>query len=898
LTAVVPGFFGDSVRAEYWGRWFYWESCAYVGVAAAALVILGVWRASDRSAVWRDVALAAALVVLALGAYTPLFHVLFRVVPGYGLFRGSSKFLFFAALIAARLAGRGADVALRGGWEGGGRRAWLVFAAPLVAATFGGTLLAGAMDGGPSWWSAWRARLWETRQITHLPQAQFFDAAFAREATLAAGRGLLLAAALGALAWALVIASRRRRAAAWALLALGGAELLSFAAGFRQTFSLAELISPDAIAYRRAHPGDFRVLDRARANGGLLSGLPDVWGDDPGVVRRYAEFVAATQGLPAAAAAQTLRIRGAHSRWDLLRFRAALAPQGERNVEVQEIDLNPLRRFEIVPQWEVRSGRDEVLRRVLGSAFDPRQTVILESLPEGLAADSSAGGGECMILPRERRRRRRARGRAARGILLMTDPFSRGWSAVARGGDAKTRYPVMPADWAFRATLYPSGTHELRIRIGPRARGRGGGERSGVDRPPGARSGGDARPGAGWRMAERSGRTVRRSALESLALVGITVAAPPRRGAGGHSRRVDDALSLYGRAEVELARRDVARAASSPRRWAIPRRCRRSCSSCSRVRRTRARRARPERARPRRQRAARAGARRAPDAPRGTRARGGGDLGQAPDQRRERGVAHVPQAPSRRDVPSRRASRVGALLPVGAPLGRDAHGGCAGAGACLSSARVHTGSVALPADLAALAREAARARDAKCARRRRRVPSALHSVRRLAVRRFSEGGERSRRRGRGERGASPASGAGLCAPGEALARAHVAASGLHFVLSGRERRPLGGYSSVRRPRSAHGVGDPAPSSLARRPGLGVGRLLAGFWTAGHAALRLGLLLLPAVVGVDRRRRDAASHASTCPPLDRRDRDARGGARSGGFPVRRRAGKTRSRSGSR
>ena len=471
LTAVVPGFLGDGVRADYWGRWFYWESCAYVGVAAAALMGLGAWRGADRAGARRDVVVLFALVVLALGAYTPLFHVLFRVVPGYGLFRGSSKFLFFAALLAARLAGRGADVALRGGWEVGGRRMQIALGTPVagtvgLAVVAGSLLLAGAPGGGPSWWSRWREGLWDSRQVTHMPAEQFFHPEFVREATQAAGGGLLFAAAITSAAIALLAASRRRRAGAWALLALGAAELLIFAAGFRQTFSLAELISPGAVAYRRAHPGDFRVLDRARANGGLLSGLPDVWGDDPGVVRRYAEFVAATQGLPPDAAAQTLRIRGAHARWDLLRFRAAFAPKAEHDVDVQEIDLHPLRRFEIVPQWEVRTGRDAVLARVLGTGFDPRRTVILETAPAGVAVDSSAGG-EWTIL-RESADDVDVRVDAPRGgILLMTDPFSQGWRA--EGLQDHQRYPVMPADWAFRAIPLPPGTHELRIFYRPPA---------------------------------------------------------------------------------------------------------------------------------------------------------------------------------------------------------------------------------------------------------------------------------------------------------------------------------------------------------------------------------------------------------------------------------------------
>ena len=41
------------------------------------------------------------LLVLALGAHTPLFKFLYAWVPGFNRFRGNSKFLFLASLFLA-----------------------------------------------------------------------------------------------------------------------------------------------------------------------------------------------------------------------------------------------------------------------------------------------------------------------------------------------------------------------------------------------------------------------------------------------------------------------------------------------------------------------------------------------------------------------------------------------------------------------------------------------------------------------------------------------------------------------------------------------------------------------------------------------------------------------------
>jgi hypothetical protein len=465
VTSVVPGFFGDDLHRPYWGRWFLWETCTFVGVCAAVLGVAGVWAAEDRAAARGDTIVVAALLALALGAYTPLFPAMLRAAPGYALFRGPSKFAFFAAVVAARLVARGAHATLRGALPRLGRRGGIAALAPVALLAAGGALLTGdAPDGGPAAWRRWRADLFASRQVTHLSRSQYFDPDFSRRAALDAGRGLVAAAGLGGVAVALAAASRQRRAAAWALLALGSFELVRFAGGLRTTFRWEELTCPETLEYRRAHPGDFRVLDRARANGGLLSGLPDVWGDDPGVLRRYAEFVFATQGRPPDAASQTATLRGAHARWDLLRFRAAFTAAGAQDADVQEIDLHPLRRFEVVPRWEVIEGRDGILARVLAPGFDPRRVVVLETPPRGVAADSSEVGGSWTILAQSVDDVTVEVNAPCGGILLMTDPYCRGWRAEAAEPAGRSgRYDVMPADWAFRAVPLAPGTHRLRI---------------------------------------------------------------------------------------------------------------------------------------------------------------------------------------------------------------------------------------------------------------------------------------------------------------------------------------------------------------------------------------------------------------------------------------------------
>ena len=117
LTAVVPEAFGPSGRMEdYWGpASFAWNSGTflaqnmgqlYVGTIPFLLAMLAALRGQlwEREVRFFTVAGVAAL-IYALGWYTPVFRVLYEVVPGVGLFRRPADATFPIGALAAILAG-------------------------------------------------------------------------------------------------------------------------------------------------------------------------------------------------------------------------------------------------------------------------------------------------------------------------------------------------------------------------------------------------------------------------------------------------------------------------------------------------------------------------------------------------------------------------------------------------------------------------------------------------------------------------------------------------------------------------------------------------------------------------------------------------------------------------
>ena len=455
VTLLAPGFFGDMLHHPYWGRWYLWEGTAFIGVIGLVLAVYGACKGNlaGKRALLVTAGLAA---LLALGDNSPLFGLLFDWLPWFDRFRGAGKFIFISALILVLFAASGLDVLLRER-RAPRRAAWVAGAAALAVG--GAALVLQTMD-----WRPLAGAVLRSGQ-TYLEHAAYADGGFLVTSRAFAALGLMIAAATLAVAAGLLLWTRREPRAALLLGVLALAEVFAYARLNRPTFDSAHIVLPQLAEFLARNPGDYRILNLARPNSALSLRAYDAWGYDPGVTRRYAEFIAWSAGdseknIP------HVEFRQLHPLLTMVRVKYVVAID-KGVMTIHPGATPPLGRLVLVGSHQVRSGR-AVLEAMGAPGFDPARQVILESEPRPAPIPGETPGrarilregSDFMEIEAELERA---------SVLLVTDAWTPAWRAVPLDAGDPRRYDVMPANYALRAIPLEAGKHHLRLEYAPLA---------------------------------------------------------------------------------------------------------------------------------------------------------------------------------------------------------------------------------------------------------------------------------------------------------------------------------------------------------------------------------------------------------------------------------------------
>ncbi len=467
LTLLAPNIFGDMKTVLWWGRCYWWEMCLFIGVSGFALAGVGaIW--GERRVRRFSVVMVVVLLLLALGARTPLFKWLYQWVPGFNLFRGISKFTFLASLFLSMLAGIGLDELMKG------RRPARLFIAGI--GVLGALLVAAAVWTRPSesgqmsenWWYPVMRWCFSTGE-TYLT-AEAYDAAFVLRAGRVASQSLLIGGLTLGVVSLLLLFARRYRPSVWLLLALAVSELSVFARSSLNYFDLGQTGNPNVQEYLKSHPGDYRILQLQgfKANAVMSWGAQEIWGYDPGVLRRYAQLLAATQGDNPDEAAELsnsdIPLPHEHPLFAMLRCRFLFVPQDGQLVCYERTNYLP--HLLLVSRCQVLNSRDKIFSVLTNAAFNPREEVILETAPEPKPEPTTDAGSVRLVDSTTDSLTIEAEVRSP-CILLITDTYAKGWRAWALQGSSQAHYQVLPANYCLRAIPLAAGHHLLRLEYAP-----------------------------------------------------------------------------------------------------------------------------------------------------------------------------------------------------------------------------------------------------------------------------------------------------------------------------------------------------------------------------------------------------------------------------------------------
>lgn len=485
ITLIAPNFFGDMVRLPYWGRCYLWEMSLYIGVTGFVLAVYGAVFGENRKGMRVAVVMIGILLLLALGDHTPLFSLLYYHVPGFNKFRCMAKFIYPATLFFIVLAAHGFDRLLV-------RRAVEPSFLISVFLFAGGLMLFGFWVRSTDWRPIMKWAMGSPE--SELPPQFFNSAGYMLRAQRFASNIMLITSATCLLLGLLLAALRKNRRLIFAVLGLSAMEVFLVDRDCRDTFDANTIIIPGIKQFLAEHPGDYRILNPVNSNSAMSIGAQDMWGSDPGVVRRYAEFAEWTQGGDPDQATQYVNFAKFDALYAMLRLRFAFVPD-QTQMRIAEAPAAPLPRVLLVSKFRVIKQRDQIFLALRDSSFDPRKEVILESppVPEPMESDgrasvlASRSDAQPKILPSRQLPTPMDSGEsgtarvtecstdylaieanlALPSILLITDLYTPAWRAVALQGSSQARYELLPANYILRAIPLGAGHHHLRVEYAP-----------------------------------------------------------------------------------------------------------------------------------------------------------------------------------------------------------------------------------------------------------------------------------------------------------------------------------------------------------------------------------------------------------------------------------------------
>jgi len=295
--------------------------------------------------------------------------------------------------------------------------------------------------------------------------AAYSQMEFVSQAQHFAANALFVAAGTGLTLGLLLVGVRRTPRLVFGVLVLAVVELCMFAARSLDSFDSTTVVPAAVRTFLSGYPGDYRIINTVNINSAMVLGASDVWGGDPGVVRRYAEFMTWTQGGHPDKATQYVNFTRLDPLYAMLRLRYAFWRDKNR-VRILEAPQPSMARVHLVTRYRVLAGRDTIFSAMRSESFDPGREVILEREPMPRPIEEEHSGIAQVVASSTDWLEIEAEV-VSPSVLLITDVYTPAWRVVAMPGSSQERYDLMPANYVLRAVPLAAGRHRLRVEYAP-----------------------------------------------------------------------------------------------------------------------------------------------------------------------------------------------------------------------------------------------------------------------------------------------------------------------------------------------------------------------------------------------------------------------------------------------
>jgi hypothetical protein len=485
VTTILPRYFGTDLNGSYWYPYGnYVEQSAYIGVLPLALAIMVTVRNlsghfSSHRSFGRFFALIAILCI-GVALRLPLLNVV-NYLPLFNLAANGRLRLIYAFAVAL-LAGLGLDEIRRAHQHSLQFTLYTLILIALISLLLIALAYAGfavfkdeVIRSGRDFMEA----NWGTPYLSR-PLEYYYTLVEERyEKKLALfhpSNIVMYLPVLILLTWFALHRWGPRQSAStnvWVYAALGLTMFDAFLVGmpFNPTIAPQHVFPPPgAIQFLQQDRDIYRVSGTdliLYPNSGMVFGISDIRGYDAVVPRRYTNLIDSLAGHYRFHF-HSLFVEAESPLLDLLNVKYVLTDQEldekwelvYRDAGSVKVYGNPnvLPRAFVVYHAEIVDTAEQSLERVLDSAFDPRESVVLEQMPtDWTELPATASAAAVQFTDYQANRVTLDVETAADGLLVLTDTYAPGWKALLDGYPT----PVYIANHAFRAVVVPAGTHQV-----------------------------------------------------------------------------------------------------------------------------------------------------------------------------------------------------------------------------------------------------------------------------------------------------------------------------------------------------------------------------------------------------------------------------------------------------